>query len=192
MTPLECDSLSRLGMKFLVNPKARERELASLFTLTFADSEGSAEGKLIGGLVKSLLSDTAPDDLYMIAAEKDGTLLAACAFSRLLYGNDERIVFLLAPVAVAPEHQGRGYGQKLISYGLSVLRQAGVDMAMTYGDPNFYSKVGFHFVREEDAPAPFPLQQPEGWLGFSLTTKPWTPLKGPSTCVRALNQPVFW
>ena len=54
------------------------------------------------------------------------------------------------------------------------------------------ARVGFMPIREADAQAPFALNHPEGWLARSLTKQPLTPLKGPSRCVEALNDPVFW
>ncbi|MCG5517084.1 MULTISPECIES: hypothetical protein [unclassified Ectothiorhodospira] len=41
-------------------------------------------------------------------------------------------------------------------------------MVLTYGDPNYYSRIGFKPITEALAPAPFTLKQPEGWLGQSL------------------------
>jgi predicted N-acetyltransferase YhbS len=56
----------------------------------------------------------------------------------------------------------------LIQFGLETLSKDGVELAITYGDPNFYSKVGFQSVTEAVVPAPIPLQHPEGWLAQSL------------------------
>lgn len=179
-------------MKFRAGYKGREAELIDLFAVTFAASEGEQEGALIGQLVRRLLGGTAGRDLFVFTAEDDGTIVGGIAFSRLSYDQDERTVFLLAPVAVAPDQQGKGIGQKLLSHGLAALRSAGIDVAMTYGDPGFYAKVGFMPISEADAPAPFALNHPEGWLAQALTEHTLTPLKGPSRCVEALNDPVFW
>ena len=62
----------------------------------------------------------------------------------------------------------------------------------TYGDINFYSKVGFSLITEKEAQAPLPLQYPEGWLGQSLNDAQFTPLLGPSKCVAPLNDPNHW
>jgi putative acetyltransferase len=80
----------------------------------------------------------------------------------------------------------------LLTHGLASLRRAGVDIAMTYGDPNYYAKVGFRPISEEDAQAPFPLSRPEGWLIQSLSDRGMAPPKGPCRCVEALNDPAFW
>jgi predicted N-acetyltransferase YhbS len=172
--------------------QGREAEIIDLFTATFTESEGAEEGALIGELVQNLLRGSAAQDLFVFAAEEEGAIIGGIVFSRLTYERDERTVFVLAPVAVATDRQGQGIGQRLLTHGLASLRSAGVDIAMTYGDPDYYAKVGFMPISESDAPAPFPLNHPEGWLAQSMTNRPMTPLKGPSRCVEALNDPVFW
>ncbi|MBK5964551.1 GNAT family N-acetyltransferase [Thiocystis minor] len=179
-------------MKLLTEPRGREDEIIDLFTATFTASEGMEEGALIGSLVLSLLRDTAETDRFVFTAEEDGRIIGGILFSRLTYEQDDRTVFILAPVAVATDQQGKGIGQRLLTHGLAELRGAGVDIAMTYGDPSFYAKVGFRPISEADAPAPLPLSRPEGWLGQSLTDRTMAPLKGPSRCFEALNDPLFW
>lgn len=179
-------------MEFLTGHQGREAAIVDLFTRTFTASEGAEEGALIGRLVADLLGGTAPGDLFVFTAEEDGGIIAGVVFSRLAYAGDERTVFVLAPVAVAPDRQRQGVGQQLLHHGLAALRGAGVDIVMTYGDPKYYSKVGFRPIPEADAPAPFPLRQPEGWLAQSLTGQAVASLGGPSRCVAALADPVFW
>ncbi|WP_372922565.1 GNAT family N-acetyltransferase [Roseovarius sp.] len=179
-------------MEFITEYKGREPGIIDLFTTTFTASEGEEEGALIGELVRNLLRGTGEKDLFVFTAEEDGMIIGGIVFSRLSYEKDERTVFVLAPVAVAPEQQGRGIGQKLLNHGLAALRSAGIDIAVTYGDPNYYAKVGFIPISEAGAPAPFPLNHPEGWLAQSLTNRAMAPLKGPSRCVDALNDPAFW
>jgi len=179
-------------MEFSTGFNGREEEIIDLFSVTFTASEGEDEGALIGELVRNLLGGTAEKDLYVFTAAASGVIIGSIVFSRLTYEQDERIVFVLAPVAVATDQQGKGIGQRLLIHGLATLRSAGVDIAMTYGDPSYYGKVGFMPVSEADAQAPFPLNHPEGWLGQSLTDRGMAPLSGPSRCVEALNDPAFW
>jgi predicted N-acetyltransferase YhbS len=179
-------------MEFLTGHKGREAEIIDLVTATFTASEGEEEGTLIGELVRNLLSGTVAKDLFVFTAEEGGAIVGGIVFSRLTYEQDERTVFVLAPVAVATDHQGKGIGQGLLSHGLAALRRAGVDIVMTYGDPSYYAKVGFMPISEAEAQAPFRLSHPEGWLAQSLTDRTMVPLKGPSRCVDALNDPVFW
>ncbi len=123
--------------------KGREREIADLFTATFTASEGAEEGALIGGLVRNLLGGTAEKDLFVFTADEAGTIVGGIVSSRLTFDQDERSVFVLPRVAVATDHQGKGIGQRLLNHGLMSLRNAGVDIAVTYGDPKYYAKVGF-------------------------------------------------
>ena len=179
-------------MRFSTETQGREEAIIELFRATFTASEGSEEGALVGNLVRNLLANTAEPDRFVFIVEEEGVIIGGILFSRLSYDQDERTVFVLGPVAVATDQQGKGIGQRLLNHGLAALGSAGVDIAMTYGDPGYYAKVGFRPIREADAPAPFKLKQPEGWLAQSLTDRPMTPLKGPSRCVEALNDPVFW
>ena len=179
-------------MDLSTGAKGRGQEIIDLFTATFTASEGSKEGVLIGDLVRNLMGGTAEEDLFIFTAEQDGAIIGGILCSRLTYPRDARTLFVIGPVAVATDQQGKGIGQRLLTHGLASLRSAGVDIAMTYGDPNYYSKVGFMPISEAEAPAPFKLSHPEGWLALSLTGAQIAPLKGPSRCVEALNDPVFW
>ena len=170
----------------------REQAIIDLVTATFTASEGAGEGALIGELVRNLLGGTAPADRLVVTAEEGGEIVGAAVFSRLTFAADDRDVFILAPLAVATDRQGEGIGQGLVAHGLTALRAAGVDVALTYGDPAYYAKVGFAPITEAFARPPFRLNHPEGWLGQALTARALTPLEGPSRCVEALNDPAFW
>ncbi|HKL68944.1 N-acetyltransferase [Salibaculum sp.] len=172
--------------------KPQAEAIARLFEATFSASEGPDEGALIGKLARDLLSDTSDSDLHVFTTWDGSTLAGAIIFSRLHVPDDHRGVFLLAPVAVAPDQQGQGVGQSLLQYGLSEMRRVGADVAVTYGDPAYYGKVGFQPVTTETVPAPRPLQMPEGWLAQSLTDAPLHPIKGPAHCVPAIDDPAYW
>ncbi len=179
-------------MEFSTDYKDRQREIVDLFSATFSASEGEAEGAVIADLVRNLFATTPDRDIFVVTAMEDSAIVGAICLTRLAYDRDERTVFILAPVAVATACQRRGIGQALIEYGLQVLREAHADIAVTYGDPGYYAKVGFIPITESFASAPFALKQPEGWQACSLTGAPMTPLKGPSRCVEAFNDPAYW
>jgi len=166
-------------------------EFQQLFITTFTASEGEAEGKLIGALVGDLINGTDSRDRRCFAATDDNQILGGIVFSRLSFENGTD-AFILAPVAVRPDVQGRGIGQRLIRFGLEALAQEGVELVITYGDPGFYAKVGFAPITPAVIPPPVPLQHPEGWLAQSLTGQEIQPIQGPSTCVAALHNPHFW
>lgn len=174
------------------DPAERAEEIVALLTRTFAASEGEAEGRLIGGLVRDLLSTTPQADLTVFSARDGGSIVGCIMFTPLRFEDDTRKVALLSPVAVASGRRGQGIGQALLRYGLDALRADGVDVAVTYGDPGYYGRIGFSQVTGDDVRPPLPLSQPEGWLALSLDDRPLTPLKGPSRCVAALNDPGYW
>ena len=179
-------------MQFTDTHADRADAIIRLFRDTFTASEGADEGNLIATLVTRIFSDVAPDDMAVFSARDGGTLVGAIIFTRLTYPQEARTVFLLSPVAVATDHRGKGIGQALLTHGLDTLRQRGVDVVVTYGDINFYAKVGFAQITEDTARPPMPLSYPEGWLGQSLTQPELAPLKGPSTCVGPFNDPALW
>ena len=179
-------------MKITADFSGREQALVELFVTTFTASEGADEGALIGGLVRDLLSETPTDDIRVFFVEEEGSITAAAIFTRLIYPADPHIVFLLSPMAVAPDRQRRGIGQALLRHALQALRSQAVQIAMTYGDPSFYGQVGFVSVAEDQVPPPMLLSFPHGWIGQPLTDDRMPILKGPSTCVSALNRSDVW
>lgn len=191
-TALDLSVALHLAMNFSTDIYTHADALAQLFASTFMASEGTEEGALIGALARRLIAETPTEDLRVVTAWENGVLVGGIFFTRLTYAGDSRKVFMMAPVAVATEHQGKGIGQQLIAHGLDAIRQEGVDIAVTYGDPAFYGRVGFKPVSEADLPAPQPLQQPQGWIAQSLTDAPLTPLSGPARCVAAFDDPALW
>lgn len=179
-------------MDFIDTQTGHETALITLFTDVFAASEGTAEGAMIGGLVTDLLTDTPPGDLRVFAALDDGEIIGAILFSRLRFAGDDRSVFMMAPVAVATARHGQGVGQAVIRHGLAALLAEGVDVAVTYGDPDYYGRIGFLPVTENDLPPPMPLQFPHGWLAQPMGRATMTPFAGPSSCVPAFDKPELW
>lgn len=164
-------------------------EVQALFARTFSDAEGPAEGEQVAGLVRNLMADTDPRDFLGFVAMEKGRVVAGIFFSRLTFDTPVE-AFLLSPLAVRPDRQGRGIGQRLIRFGLDRLKERGVTRVFTYGDPAFYSRVGFTPVPEETAP--FRLSQPEGWLGQALDGEEMTALAALPRCVTAFDDSAYW
>ena len=165
--------------------------ITQLFSRVFSESEGEAEGKLIGQLASNLFESSKEADLYNVVADIDDHLVASIFLTRVEVDSPDD-VFMLAPVAVHSDFQGKGIGQALINYGLSELRNRDVRFVLTYGDPAFYGKVGFRQVSEDAITPPFKLSQPEGWLGLSLVGDGLETLSGNCSCVEAFCDPVYW
>ncbi|MCP3662227.1 MAG: N-acetyltransferase [Gammaproteobacteria bacterium] len=178
-------------MKLSTYNKSDIEKIKQLFTKVFSDSEGQAEGLLIGGLVYDLVKSTDSQDIYGFVAIENNQIIGTIIFTRMTFESDDN-AFLLSPVAILTNHQGKGVGQKLIKFGIQRLKEKGVKLVFTYGDPDFYSKVGFRHISEKIAKAPLELTQPEGWLCQSLVGDEIEPISGSSYCVEALNNSEYW
>lgn len=166
-------------------------EIKQLFTKVFSDSEGQTEGVLIGNLTYDIMTGTDAQDLYGFVATENQQIIGSIFFTKLSFENGVN-AFLLSPVAIDTSCQGKGIGQKLINFGINHLKENAVRIVFTYGDPNFYSKVGFIPIGENIAKAPLTLTYPEGWLGQSLVSEEIEPITGNSSCVEAFNKPEIW
>lgn len=165
---------------------------AQLFADTFTASEGAEEGVMLGSLVRDILETTPEGDVFTFTALDGEALVGGVCFTRLHYADDPRVVSLLSPMAVRPDRQGEGIGQALIRFALTHLKEAGVDVVLTYGDPAFYGRVGFTPITQEAIAAPYPLSMPQGWLGQSLTSEALISLAGEARCVPAFQRPEIW
>lgn len=179
-------------MDFRLGHKGHEDDIRSLFTQSFGDAAGAEEGAAISAFVTDMMQTTPPDDLVVWSAYDGDVQLGGAMFSRMRYPQDARTVFIMSPVAVRSKSQKSGVGQRLIRHGLDDLRARGVDVVLTYGDPQYYGKTGFAQISEQEARPPLTLSQPEGWLMQALTEAGAAPLKGPSHCVPALEKPELW
>jgi len=167
-------------------------EIKQLFTKTFSDSEGQSEGLLIGNLSYDLMTTTKVYDLYGFVAIDNDKIIGSIFFSKLSFDKSDVNAFILSPVAIHTNYQGKGIGQELINFGLNTLKEDDVELVFTYGDPDFYSKVGFIPITEKLVKAPFKLMYPEGWLGQSFVNDKIKPIIGESSCVEALNKSDLW
>lgn len=74
--------------------------------------------------------------------------------------NDEvigQIVFVknygaltMGPLCIHPDYQGKGYGRKLLDYGLNKARKLGFSAVLIEGDINFYGKSGFEYASKHN------------------------------------------
>ena len=78
-----------------------------------------------------------------LVAEVDGTVVAHIAFSAAGIGDSSCGWFLVGPVAVHPDHQGRGIGRALIEASLDITRSRNARGCVLVGDPALYCRFGF-------------------------------------------------
>ena len=65
------------------------------------------------------------------------------AFSAVTLDGRDCNWFGLAPLAVAPAHQGRGIGSRLVRTGLAALQARGAGGCVVLGEPAYYGRFGF-------------------------------------------------
>lgn len=98
-----------------------------------------------------------------LVAELEGAIVGHVMISRvtLVDGETRHVAHSMAPVAVAPDHQGRGTGGAMIRRGIALAEDRGLPMVLLEGDPAYYRRFGFehsvrhgiHFDLPEWAPA---------------------------------------
>jgi putative acetyltransferase len=196
-------------------------EVAGFFREVFTASEGETEGAALEKLVLDLFEGMQSADIICLGAFEED-LLACVFFSPLfinrkliqskpinkkpiqreliekkdvqggLSNKDLPKIAMLSPMAVSTKHQGKGLGQALIQHSIKLMRQNGIDVLVTYGDPAFYSKVGFEPIGEDIIQAPLSLSMPFGWLAQSLNSQPIPVVAYKTSCVAAFNDPDYW
>ncbi|MBX2837946.1 MAG: N-acetyltransferase [Gammaproteobacteria bacterium] len=167
------------------------KEVVQLFQEVFTDSEGEVEGQTLAQLVQDLVSTTDSEDLYGFCSVKSGQIIGSIFFSRFTVPT-QQFALLLSPVAVATREQKQGIGQQLIQFGLNSVKKSGVEIVVTYGDPDYYAKTGFEPISEAVIPAPYPLSQPHGWLALTLTQEAIEHMVGKTQCVSAFEHREYW
>lgn len=167
-------------------------EIQALYQSSFGDAEGEKEGHTIGQLARDMLETTPSNQRYCFVATDKGRLTGAVIFTQMTFTASSIKAYILSPMAVATSNQKQGVGQALIRFGIDQLKADQVELLITYGDPNYYQRVGFNAVTIEEVPAPQPLSFPHGWIAQMLNGNELPKLSGTSKCVDALNQPHFW
>ena len=151
------------------------------------------ENKLIMNLVVELSEETISPSIKSLVAEVDNQVIGYVSYSPIFLKSDSSISgYILAPLAVSPEHQKQGIGSSLIKSGIDILTQDGAGVLLVYGDPAFYGRFGFNEEIGRTFTPPYPLEYPFGWTGMMLngTTAPEEPIQ--FECITALSKPDLW
>lgn len=162
---------------------------------------GEQEGPEIVELVTSLEDDPTAQPLLSLVAVTDTELVGHILFTAVQLtptGHAGRRVdptaTILAPLAVAPEHQGLGIGGQLIAAGLQHQQQAGTDLIFVLGHPGYYPRFGFTPAGAIgfEAPYPIPSQYADAWMVQALRPGLLDTSAGTVRCADALSDPRYW
>ncbi len=102
-------------------------------------------------------------DAALVAVERGGSddgsivghVMISGATLRLPSGS-ERTIVMLSPLAVAPDHQGRGIGAALVRASTAVADARGEPFVVLEGSPAYYSRFGFEPAAAHGIEVPLP------------------------------------
>lgn len=100
---------------------------------------GEDEGRLVDALRAGGFGRAA------LVAEVDGRIVGHVLLSSLVIDTEDGPLeaLSLAPLAVVPDHQGRGIGSRLVSEGLRQAAEQGHRIVIVVGEPGYYGRFGF-------------------------------------------------
>lgn len=168
-----------------------KKEISNFFYDVFFQSEGKQEGLTLQELTLQLTDQIQDPSILGIKAHSNSEILGSLFLTQLQFQEGIQ-AYLLAPVGVHPNHQGKKIGTQLIEYAVQYLKSQDIPFLMTYGDPKYYSRFGFQGVSEQVLPPPFPLSQPEGWMYRGIKLNRIPVITGKALCVEPFNQRNLW
>ena len=157
--------------------KADHSEIMALYPAAFPDED------LLPVLGELLADQTLGLSLVAVTGKN---IIGHVFFTRCREPESFLQCMLLAPLAVCPEHQGRGIGSNLVTSGFEQLRENGIHRVFVLGDPNYYGRFGF--TAESVVAPPYPL--PAEWAGAWQSV--WLDDPGLSSKAGVLNVPPAW
>ncbi|MDH3236271.1 MAG: N-acetyltransferase [Alphaproteobacteria bacterium] len=173
---------------------ASERDLPDIMRIHKAAFGDEA----VDALVSDLLQDPSARPTLSLIALAGGRPVGHVLFTKLRLAGSEQdnavSLSILAPLAVVPEAQNKGVGRQLIEAGLAKLQEAGVDLVLVLGHPDYYPRHGFApaGVLGLEAPYPIPENKAGAWMVRALRPGVLGRVRGRVLCADALDKPELW
>jgi putative acetyltransferase len=109
-------------------------------------------------------SDNYVPELALVA-EEERRVVGYALFSYVsLKGDQLRTVLALAPMAVAPPHQGKGIGSVLVRAGLECAEARSEPLVSVLGHATYYPRFGFEPARPHGIEPPWETLPDEVWM----------------------------
>ena len=151
------------------------------------------EGEVVAGLAEKLLAEETVPPTLSFLAEEDEAVLGHVVFSPVtVEGEEDMLVYILAPLAVKPESQRGGVGTRLVESGMEHLAELGADVVLVYGDPSYYGRFGFSEEAARNFTPAYTLQFPTGWQACVIREGGVPEEPAAIACVGPLNDPGLW
>jgi putative acetyltransferase len=153
----------------------------------------AGEREVVSTLALALLSEQTRPGTISLVAQTGDDVVGHVAFSPVIVGNVPSLRgYILAPLAVRHEFQGRGAGSRLVEEGMHRLSATGVHLVFVYGDPEYYGRFGFTAHTAKPYEPPYRLQYPFGWQAAALDKGAAEGASGAVLCVAPLCDPALW
>ncbi len=147
-------------------------------------------------LTAALLNDISAAPVVSLIAFEGETAVGHILFTRASFENGgDRMMHILAPLAVVPTSRKKGVGGSLVRSGLQKLQELGSELVFVLGHKDYYPKFGFEPCAEKAGyPAPYPIPEihREYWMMQSVSESGNTYPKGKIKCADALDKPEYW
>jgi len=164
-------------------------EVRGVYLSAFAEGES----EIISKLAIDLLSEETTPPTVSLVAEVDGVVVGHVAFSPVAIDRMPDFQgYILAPLAVRPDHQRQCIGSRLVESGMQRMSDMGVGILFVYGDPRYYSRFGFNMEAANGYAPPSTLRYPFGWQGIVLGKGRAHAPPARITCVPSLSDPALW
>lgn len=179
-------------MKIRIATESDRSEILNIHKQAF----GVEEGPVISKLVDDLLDDETAKPILSLVAVDNNKLIGHILYTKAIVTQTEASVSaqLLAPLAILPDVQKSGIGQKLINEGLSQLKSSGTELVFVLGHPTYYPRCGFVPAGKQgfEAPYPIPDEHSGAWMVQELNGAVLGNIKGKVKCSKILDEPQYW
>ncbi|WP_350335091.1 GNAT family N-acetyltransferase [Coralliovum pocilloporae] len=130
----EIDTMLAPSLSFVADHSSHASDVLALHELAFGP------GRFTRAAFKVREGVEHDRDLSFSAVE-GGRLVGSVIQTRVTVGGHKGA--LLGPLAVLPDHEGRGIGRKLVYLAIEAAEAAGLDFVLLVGDAPYYRPLGF-------------------------------------------------
>lgn len=172
--------------------EADEPALRRLHEVAF----GLPEGPTVAELALALLHDPTAVPKLSLGAYEGPDPLGHVLFTSVRISGFENAARarILAPLAVHPDRQRTGVGDRLVRQGLSLLAESGCELVFVLGHPGYYGRFGFQPAGPFGFLAPYPIPEvnASAWMVLELAPGLLGRVRGPIQCAKSLEKPEHW
>ena len=117
-------------------------DASAIETVTVSAFRSAAHASHTEHFIVKALREAGQLSVFLVA-EVDEEIVGQVAVSPVSISDGSAGWYGLGPISVAPEHQRKGIGSKLMRNALSDLKKLGASGCVLLGDPQYYVRFGF-------------------------------------------------